>query len=54
MIYLINDVVYDIFNYTKTTTVRICHDEEEVQDFLASPGSLNQFKGEVKIEKVIL
>lgn len=54
MIYLINDVVHDIFNYTKTTTVKIVTSEDEALDFLKEPQNLKQFKGEVRIEKVIL
>lgn len=54
MIYIIKDVVNDIFGYTKTTVVKIVQEETEVLKFLGNPENLKQFKGDIKIEKVVL
>jgi hypothetical protein len=54
MLYLIKDVVTELFTYTKTTTVKICQTEEEVLRFLKDPKNLKNFKGDIKIEKVVL
>lgn len=54
MLYLIKDVVTDIFNYQKITTVKIAMTEEDVLTFLSNPENLKQFKGDIKIDKVVL
>ena len=55
MIYIINDVVTcRLTGNSSKVTVKVCNDDEELKEFITNPGSLNRFKGEVKIEKVIL
>lgn len=54
MIYIIKDVVNDIFGYTKTTVIKTSRDENEVLEFLSNPENLKKFKGDIKVDKVIL
>lgn len=54
MIYIIKDVVSDIFGYTKVTVIKTSRDENEVLDFLSSPENLKKFKGDIKVDKVVL
>lgn len=54
MIYIIKDVVSDLFGYTKTTLIKIALTEEDVLKFLSNTENLKQFKGDIKIDKVVL
>lgn len=54
MLYIIKDVVTELFGYTKTTVIKIVQDENEVLNFLSNPENLKQFKGDLKVEKVVL
>lgn len=55
MLYLIKDAYTCIITgNTKTRTIHICQNEEEVLDFLSVKENLKKFKGDIKIEKVIL
>lgn len=54
MLYIIKDVITELFGYTKTTVIKIVQDETEVLKFLGNPENLKQFKGDIKIEKVVL
>lgn len=54
MLYIIKDIVHELFGYTKTTVVKVLQSEEEVLKYFADPKNLKHFKGEIKVEKVIL
>lgn len=54
MIYIIKDVVTEMFNYQKTTVIKIALTEEDVLKFLSNTENLKQFKGDIKIDKVVL
>lgn len=54
MIYIIKDVVSDIFGYTKTTIIKTSRDENEVLEFLSNQENLKKFKGDIKVDKVVL
>ena len=54
MLYIIKDIVEELFGYTKTTVIKIVQDENEVLKFLSNPENLKQFKGDIKIDKVVL
>lgn len=54
MIYIIKDVITELFNYQKTTIIKIALTEEDVLTFLSNPENLKKFKGDIKIDKVVL
>lgn len=54
MLYIIKDVVTELFGYTKTTVIKIVQDENEVLNYLSNPENLKHFKGDIKVEKVVL
>ena len=55
MIYLIKDVdTCKITGHSKTCTMKVCASEDEVLDYLSIVENLKKFKGDIKIEKVIL
>lgn len=54
MLYIIKDVVTELFGYTKTTVIKIVQDENEVLSYLSNPENLKNFKGDIKVEKVVL
>ena len=54
MLYIIKDVVTELFGYTKTTVIKITQSEDEVLEYLSKPENLKNFKGDIKVEKVVL
>lgn len=55
MIHIIKDVVNNtITGHAKVHVVKVCETEYEVFDFLKDPKNLKLFKGDIKVEKVIL
>lgn len=54
MLYLIKDSVIDVLGHSKIIVIKICEKETEVLEFLSNPENLKNFKGDIKIEKVIL
>ena len=54
MIYIIKDVVVDLFGYTKITVVKTSKYEADVLKFLSDQSNLKKFKGDIKVEKVVL
>lgn len=54
MVYIIKDVVVDLFGYTKITVVKTSMNETEVLKFLSDQNNLKKFKGDIKVEKVVL
>lgn len=55
MIYLIKDVVGNqLTGHTSSKTMKIAQSENEVLNYLSSIDNLKKFKGEIKIDKVIL
>lgn len=54
MLYLIKDSAIDVLGHSKTIVIKICSQENEVLDFLSKPENLKNFKGDIKIEKVVL
>lgn len=54
MIYIIKDVVSNILGHTKTTVIKTSASEDEVLEFLSNPKNLKKFKGDIKVDKVVL
>lgn len=55
MIYLIKDVYTCVLTgHSKAITKKIAQSEDEVLRYLSSVDNLKLFKGDIKIEKVIL
>ena len=55
MLYLIKDVITNtITGHSKSCTMKICADESDVLSYLSEVNNLKKFKGDIKIEKVIL
>lgn len=54
MLYIIKDVVTELFGYTKTKVIKIVQDENDVLKYLSNPENLKQFKGDIKVDKVVL
>lgn len=54
MIYLINDVVHGSIITPTIKTIKVAKSEEEVLKYLSDSNNLKKFKGELRIEKVVL
>lgn len=55
MLYLIKDITTCLITgHSKACTMKIVSTEEEVLDYLREVENLKKFKGDIKIEKVIL
>jgi len=55
MLYLIKDVTTSLVTgHSKSCTMKIVSTEDEVLDYLSQVENLKKFKGDIKIEKVIL
>ena len=54
MLYLIKDETKNILGQTKCTVIKVCLNENEVMSYLAKKENLKQFKGDIKVERVVL
>lgn len=55
MLYLIKDVdTCKITGHSKTCVMKVCSTEDEVLNYLTVVENLKKFKGDIKVEKVIL
>lgn len=54
MVYLIKDEIKEMFGYIHTSVVKVCLNEDEVMSWLSDPKNLKLFKGDIKVERVVL
>ena len=54
MVYLIKDEIKEMFGYIHTSVVKVCLNEDEVMSWLSKPENLKLFKGDIKVERVVL
>ena len=54
MVYIIRDIVEELFGYKKTTVVKVCLNENEDASYLADPKNLKNFKGDIDVKMIVL
>ena len=54
MLYLVKDEIKNMIGQTKCHVVKVCLNENEVMAYLAKKENLKQFKGDIKVERVVL
>lgn len=54
MLYVIKDVRTSKFGNTQVIAIKIAQTEHEVLTYLSKVENLKKFKGDIKIEKVVL
>lgn len=54
MLYLVKDETKNILGQTKCIVVKVCLNENEVMAYLAKVENLKKFKGDIKVERVVL
>ena len=54
MMYLIKDITKDFLGRQKTNVIKVCLTEDETLSWMADKRNLKLFKGDIKVERVIL